>query len=201
MSKLFRKAKGFTLIELLVVIAIIGILAGLLLPALAQAREKARRAVCMSNMRQMLVCAKLSSMDNAESLSPLAGGSFLGVFGAYYGSNSDARVLLCPSAAAELNIPPVGAGSPITNAPANRVSYAVAPGLSESSSPSDILITEKDGGTALGATLTLPSATAFGSNHKGDGGNCGYVDGHVAWMPKNGWMTNTAINSVTWLEK
>ncbi len=57
---------GFTLVEMLVVIAIIGILTSLLLPALASARERGRRANCLGNMRQFILAAELYASDNDE---------------------------------------------------------------------------------------------------------------------------------------
>jgi prepilin-type N-terminal cleavage/methylation domain-containing protein len=59
---------GFTLIELLVVLAIIAVLASLLLPALAGGKERAKRAACKNNLRQLIIATHLYATDQQEKL-------------------------------------------------------------------------------------------------------------------------------------
>jgi len=69
--------RGFTLIELLVVVAVIGILASLLLPGMARAKDGANRIVCLSNVHQLMLAWLLYENDTGR-LSPTAGGPYSG---------------------------------------------------------------------------------------------------------------------------
>jgi prepilin-type N-terminal cleavage/methylation domain-containing protein/prepilin-type processing-associated H-X9-DG protein len=100
MKNLSRSKAGFTLVELLVVIAIIGVLAGILLPALSKARESARRTSCANNLKQVGVVLTLYGNENRGMYPPSQnqwGAPMLEGDAVYPEYLSDTGILACPS--------------------------------------------------------------------------------------------------------
>jgi len=187
----FTARRGFTLIELLVVIAIIAILAAILFPVFARARENARRASCMSNLKQIGLGMMMYAQDYDEhvichSLS-VSGLYWYQTLQPYVKSN---QLFFCPSSNKN-------SGATISN---TNISYGYnyrgmtrqisgeASGhragisLAALDAPTSIVMLGDTGADATSYVMDPADSTRLPSDIHLEGCNFAFADGHVKWL-------------------
>jgi prepilin-type N-terminal cleavage/methylation domain-containing protein len=147
--------RGFTLIELLVVIAIIAILAAILFPVFAKAREKARMTACLNNQKQIVTAILMYAQDHDEMLPDKDS-----VWGAI---SLDKGVMICPTK-----------GTKTANGYGYNV-YVAGKALGEIADPVNALITADSNN----ANNQISYGSDIDKRHAGTKALCSYMDGHA----------------------
>ena len=173
-----RHSFGFTLIELLVVIAIIAVLAAILFPVFAQAREKARQSSCMNNLRQLSLAMVMYAQDYSNAYPPANG--WISTFGS--NAKLPGKIFDCPSSKVRgTNVTPSYCFS---NTAAGQMTYTIkAP-------TTTLLFVEGAHAAATALATTIPPTTQtydyvayspadYIARHNGFV-DAAYCDGHVA---------------------
>jgi prepilin-type N-terminal cleavage/methylation domain-containing protein/prepilin-type processing-associated H-X9-DG protein len=181
MARIFIRSKavsrsrgGFTLIELLVVIAIIAILAAILFPVFARARENARRASCQSNMKQLGLGIMQYLQDYDERYFRGTAGALptgAGWAGAIYPYTKSVQLYKCPSDNTPLY--------PQTDW--TVISYAVNAGITDPTASFDA--TKLFGGTTSSLTATARTVLLL---------ETAYTGGTITSSPEAGWFSSSA---------